>query len=84
MLRGINQQVFFEDEEVYLKFVETLMNYKAICGYKLFAYCLISDHIHILLQMGKEDSDIILKRIAGSYLYRYNRKYYLKRSFVSR
>lgn len=78
MLRGINQQVIFEDEEDYLKFVETLINYKAISGYKLFAYCLMSNHIHILLQVGKEELDIILKRIAGSYVYWYNWKYYRK------
>ena len=29
MLRGINQQVIFEDDEDYFKFIETLENYKA-------------------------------------------------------
>ena len=40
MLRGINRQVIFEDEEDNLKFLETLKNYKVISGYKIFAYCL--------------------------------------------
>ena len=78
MLRGINQQVIFEDDEDYFKFVETLENYKAVSGYKVFAYCLMSNHIHILIKVEKEDLDLIIKRIAGSYVYWYNWKYYRK------
>lgn len=76
MLRGINQQVIFEDEEDYQKFIETIKTYKAVSGYKVFAYCLMSNHIHLLLKVEKEDVDLIIKRIAGSYVYWYNWKYY--------
>ena len=78
MLRGINQQVIFEDDEDYCKLVKTLENYKAVSGYKVFAYCLMSNHIHILIKVEKEDLDLIMKRIAGSYVYWCNRKYYRK------
>ena len=36
----------------------------------------MSNHIHILLKVEKEDLDLIIKRIAGSYVYWYNWKYY--------
>ncbi len=75
MLRGINKQVIFEDEEDNFKFLETLKNYKAISGYKVFAYCLMSNHVHLLLKVEKEDIDLIIKRIASSYVYWYNWKY---------
>lgn len=75
MLRGINRQVIFEDEEDNLKFLETLKNYKAISEYKIFAYCLMSNHVHLLLKVEKEDIDLIIKRIASSYVYWYNWKY---------
>ena len=78
ILRGINQQAIFEDNEDYFKFVETLENYKAVSGYKVFAYCLMSNHIHILLKIEKEDLALIMKRVAGSYVYWYNWKYYRK------
>ena len=42
MLRGINQQVIFEDNEDYVKFIEVLCKYKAVSGYKVFAYCLMT------------------------------------------
>ncbi len=78
MLRGINQQTIFEEEEDYIKFLSTLETYKIVSGYKVFAYCLMSNHIHILLKVEKEDLDLIMKRIAGSYVYWYNWKYYRK------
>lgn len=78
MLRGINQQVIFEESEDYFKFIETIEKYKAVSGYKVFAYCLMSNHIHILLKVEKEELDLIMKRIAGSYAYWYNWKYYRK------
>lgn len=46
MLRGINQQTIFEDDEDYSKFLSTLEKYKAVSVYKIFAYCLMSNHIH--------------------------------------
>ena len=45
MLRGINRQDIFNDEEDNLKFIETLKKYKDICG-----YCLMTNHIHLLLK----------------------------------
>ena len=75
MLRGINKQVIFEDEEDNFKFLETLKKYKAISGYKIFAYCLMSNHVHLLLKVEKEDIDLFIKRIASSYVYWYNWKY---------
>lgn len=78
MLRGINQQVIFEDELDYAKFLETLEKYKAVSEYKIYAYCLMSNHIHLLIKVEKEELDLIMKRIAGSYVYWYNWKYYRK------
>ncbi len=75
MLRGINQQQIFEDEEDKLRFLETLSKYKEQCGYEIYAYCLMGNHVHILLKEGKENLTLVLKRIAGSYVYWYNWKY---------
>lgn len=75
MLRGINGQVIFEDKQDKEKFLLTLKTYKAISEYKIFAYCLMSNHIHLLLKVEKEDLDLVIKRIAGSYVYWYNWKY---------
>ena len=76
ILRGINRQIIFEDSEDYTKFIETLDRYKTVSGYNVFAYCLMSNHIHMLIKAEKEEPDLIMKRIAGSYVYWYNSKYY--------
>ena len=73
ILRGINKQVIFEGDEDYKRFLETIRKYKAVSGYIIYAYCLMSNHVHLLIKVGQEDSD--LKRIAGSYVYWYNWKY---------
>ena len=75
ILRGINQQIIFEEEEDYERFIKTLKAYRETCGYKLFAYCLMGNHLHLLIKVENEDLGTIVKRIAGSYVYWYNWKY---------
>ncbi len=75
MLRGINGQQIFEDTEDYEKFLQVLKDYKAISGYKLFAYCLMGNHIHLLLQETNEPLESLMKRIATRFVYWYNIKY---------
>jgi len=48
MLRGINRQQVFEDSEDCDKFLEILAEYKEICGYSVYAYCLMGNHIDYL------------------------------------
>lgn len=59
MLRGINRQQIFEDEEDREHFLETLENYKGQCGHTVYAYCLMGNHIHLLLKEGKEDLTLV-------------------------
>ena len=75
MLRGINGQQIFEDEEDNQKFIEVLKDFKAISEYKIFAYCLMGNHLHLLIKVGKEDLEQIFKRIGGRFVYWYNYKY---------
>ena len=75
MLRGINQQQIFEDSEDYNKFLQVLKDSKAISEFKIFAYCLMGNHIHLLIQEQKEPIEQIMKRIATRFVYWYNIKY---------
>ena len=75
MLRGINQQQIFEDEQDYKKFLSILEECKAICEYKIYAYCLMGNHIHLLIETGKEDCSLVMKRICTRFVYWYNLKY---------
>ena len=75
MLRGINHQIIFEDDEDYQKFLWTIKDTKEKSGYEIYAYCLMSNHIHLLLKEVTEDLGIVFRRIGASYVYWYNWKY---------
>jgi len=75
IMRGINRQSIFEDIEDREKFIQTLQRYKDICQFKLYAYCLMDNHIHLLLKVDKEPLETVFRRICGSYVLFYNNKY---------
>ncbi|MFO7953091.1 MAG: transposase [Bacillota bacterium] len=75
ILRGINRQTIFEDDEDRKKFLYTLSRYKKTSGYAIYAYCIMGNHFHLLLKTGAEPLEKVMRRIAGSYVYWYNQKY---------
>ena len=44
-------------------------------NYILYAYCLMSNHIHLLIREREDNIGMAIKRIASSYVYYYNHKY---------
>ena len=75
ILRGINRQNIFEDRKDNQRFLHVLQRYKETSGYELFAYCLMGNHIHLLMRVGNEPLEQIMRRICGSFVYWYNKKY---------
>lgn len=76
ILRGVNRQIIFEDDEDRYKFLGTLGYYKEISKYEVYAYCLMSNHVHILIKESADESiSVAIKRISSSYVYWYNDKY---------
>ena len=75
ILRGINRQTIFVDDEDAAKFIYTLIRYKEKSEFILYAYCLMGNHVHMLVKEGREDLSIVAKRIGASYVYWYNMKY---------
>ena len=75
ILRGINRQGIFEDDEDRLKFIKDLAKYKEVSQYRIFAYCLMDNHIHLLLRETQEPISIVIQRVSSSYVIWYNRKH---------
>lgn len=84
MMRGINHQNIFEDAEDYYQFMTTLdrvrVQYDDLglpCGASctIYAYCLMSNHFHLLIRERNEQIGETVKRLASSYVYYYNHKY---------
>jgi len=59
-MRGINRQTLFEDGEDNEKLFQTLQKYREICEYRLFAYCLMGNHVHLLLMEVKEPLETVM------------------------
>ena len=47
MLRKTVRQIILDQGEDYIKFIETLRNCKPLFIYKIYACCLMLNHIHI-------------------------------------
>lgn len=75
ILRGINRQNIFEDDEDRLTFISSLERYKEISQCRIFAYCLMDNHVHILLQEVTEPIGMLIQRISSSYVIWFNRKH---------
>ena len=76
LFRGVNKQHIFEEAADYEKLKEILISLKKEMGYKIYAYCFMSNHVHILLEE-KLTGDIsqIMKRLLTKYARWYNIKY---------
>ena len=76
VFRGINRQHLFEDESDFLYFLESLQRLKTEMAFELHAYCLMSNHVHLLIkenEMG--DISLVMKRLLTKYAMYFNRKY---------
>ena len=84
MLRGINRQDIFEDDEDYLQMTACLQGLperydengvalEPLCT--IYSYCLMSNHIHLLVREQKEDISSVMKRLGVAYAYYFNKKY---------
>lgn len=75
MLRGANRQEIFHDDEDCLKFLDILHIYKMKAEVEIYSWCLMGNHIHLLIKEGSEDISASMKRIGVSYVSYYNWKY---------
>ena len=84
MLRGVNRQDIFEDDEDYRVFISILSKLSArqsddgksvICTCEVFAYCLMPIHVHLLLMEKEWHLAEIIKLIASCYVFHFNKKY---------
>lgn len=75
IMRGINRQTIFEENEDKKRFLEVLQKYKEVSKFQLYSYCLMDNHIHLLVKEIEEELSVAMKRICSSYVYWYNSKY---------
>ncbi len=73
--RGINKQTIFTDKNDYYHFLDTLYSLKQKSEFQLYAYCLMGNHIHLLVKEGEEPLGTLFKRLGTSYAQYFNLKH---------
>jgi len=73
--RGNQKQKIFRDEQDFLKYLKILGDYKERYGFSLYAYVLMQNHVHLLMQMGEIPLSKILQGINQCYTMYFNRRY---------
>lgn len=84
VFRGINRQHLFEENSDFLFFLQALYHLKIEMSFEIHAYCLMSNHVHILIkenQLG--DISLIMKRLLTKYAMYFNRKYQRNGALIS-
>ena len=72
MLRGIDHMDIFLDDNDYLRFIETIQRFCKDYESIIHAYCLMSNHVHLLIQVSPELVPFLFKRIEISYAKYFN------------
>ena len=75
IMRGNNKQnLFYEDSDRYL-FIRRLKKYTEELQIDVYSYCLMSNHVHILIGKANMNMSKLIQKLATSYAMYFNRKY---------
>ena len=76
MARGNHKQLVFVDKEDFIVYLHRLKHYKRKYSFKLYGYCLMPNHIHLIGETKKpEDLPKLMQGLHRSYTAYYNKKY---------
>lgn len=74
--RGHNRQPVFRSPDDFRAYLRNLEEWKRMLGCRIYAYCLMPNHIHLVIDPGPEAKSLslLMKRVAGRYARRINQQ----------
>lgn len=75
IVRGNRRDVIFHDDADYRAYLDRLERYRARDGCTLYAYVLMPNHVHVLLETGEVPLARTMQRLQFTYSQYYNRRY---------
>ncbi len=75
ILRSVNQHIIFEEDSDYQKFLFILSDCKKKYNIDIYAYCLMDNHIHLILQSPPEELSSFFQSFGARFALWYNKKY---------
>ena len=74
MIRGVNKEIIFCDDNDKEKFLQVLEYYLSKYEIEMFAYCLMDNHVHFLIR-ARENLNKFMQSIQTVYALYFNKKY---------
>jgi len=75
MNRGRRGEKIFSTKEDYWSFIDLLKELAEVFNVKVAAYCLMSNHYHLLIQTPDANLSRSMRHLNGVYTQRYNKKH---------
>jgi REP-associated tyrosine transposase len=75
MNRGRRSESIFSDKQDYVLFVDLLIEVSELWNVQIAAYCLMTNHYHILLQTPEGNVSRCMRHLNSLYTQRYNRRH---------
>jgi len=75
IVRGNQRQRTFQDDQDRITYLQRLEHYRQRYGFRLYAYVLMSNHVHLLIETKCVGLSKIMQGIQFSYTQRYNRRH---------
>ena len=74
-IRGVAKQIIFEDDEDRRFFGKRMRLLLAECDVKLYAWCFMSNHVHLLLKSGIGNVTAFMRKLQTSYAMYFNKRH---------
>ena len=75
ILRGIERGVIFQDDADRTEFLRRFGELSKASGTGVYAFALMTNHVHVLLRSGKGGLATMMRRLLSGYAQYYNRRY---------
>ena len=75
IVRGNHREKTFRDHRDYQEYLERLGNYRKRMDATVYAYCLMPNHVHLLVETGAQPLSRFMQGLQQSYTQYFNRRY---------
>ncbi len=75
IVRGNERKAVFRDDSDREDYLRRLAHYREKFGFRLLEYCLMSNHVHLAIERGRDPLSRIMAGLQSSYTQYFNRRY---------
>src|SRR5258705_2061456 len=75
IVRGNQRRKTFRSDDDYKAYLDRLERYRSQCHIRIYAYCLMPNHVHLLVETGSTPLAKFMQGLQQSYTQHFNRRY---------